>query len=166
MTLIKFQHKEIRARVIKNYIPADKPVIVFSCGNAAKALINAGLDVLHIGEYGELVPNQWFTQQDIQRYFPGHFDATSGHLSNELMLLVAKAFKKRLGELDKAEYDVPTGSGETLVCLKLAYPHIEFNAVYNMNKATEYSAGAPLNDLVQLLAKEVRGLEDVNDTDT
>jgi hypothetical protein len=44
---------------------------------------------------------------------------------------------------------VPTGSGETILCLKLAFPHIQFVAEYdNSNPATEYSADAPLSTIV------------------
>jgi hypothetical protein len=49
---------------------------------------------------------------------------------------------------------VPSGSGETLVCLKLAYPEKKFIAVYNLDAATEYSPRCPLNDFVKVMAED------------
>ena len=133
--------------------------VCFSCGNAARELQKAGVDVLHIGPHGDLIPNKWYTQAEIKRDFPQYFDATSGHLPMELMLEIAKRFRAYLQySLDDTVY-VPTGSGETLVCLKLAYPDREFIAVYDLDEATEYSIHAPLNTLVKLLAGGVNGQE-------
>lgn len=153
--LLRFEHKKIRANVIKEYIGADKPVICFSCGNASRELKLAGLNVLDISPSGDLLALRWFTINEIKQKFPGYFDATSGHLDITLMGLIGKAYKERLGELLSSPCYVPCGSGETLVCLKLAYPEVEFIAVYNLDSATEYSENAPLNDLVKVLAKDV-----------
>jgi len=153
---LTFPHKQIRAKVIRRYINSfNKKVICFSCGNAAEALENEGLFVLHIGERGVLDANVWFTQQSIEALFPDYFDATTGHLSMELMLLIAEEYKEYLGELESPVY-LPTGSGETLVCLKMVYPEIDFIAEYNLGPETEYSEYAPLNQLVQLLASEIK----------
>jgi len=152
---LTFPHKQIRAEAIKKYIKGlNKKVICFSCGNAAEALENEGLDVLHIGEHGVLDANVWFSQQSIGYLFPDYFDATSGHLNMELMLIIAMRYKEYLGELSSPVY-LPTGSGETLVCLKLVYPEVDFVAVYNLGPETEYSEYAPLNPLVRALASEV-----------
>ena len=153
--LLTFPHKQIRSKVIKGYISGNfDKVVCFSCGNAGRALENEGLDVLHIGEEGVLTPNKWFTMQEIAHFFPDYFDGTSGHLSNELMQLVGDAYKEYLGELPEVVY-LPTGSGETLVCLKMAYPDVDFVAVYNLGKETEYSEYAPLNKLVELLSYDI-----------
>ena len=153
--LLRFPHKKIRSEVIKEYIDGDyDKVVCFSCGNAARALEDVGLDVLHIGEEGCLNPLKWFTMKEINHYFDGYFDGTSGHLSTELMLLIGEAYKDYLGELPNLVF-IPTGSGETLVCLKMVYPNTDFVAVYNLGKETEYNENAPLNTLVQLLAYDV-----------
>ena len=92
--------------------------------------------------------------QEIKNRFPTYFDATSGHLNIELMQQIGKKYKEYLGELPSKVY-VPTGSGETLVCLKLVYPKTKFIAVYNLGKETEYNENAPLNTLVRLLSEEI-----------
>lgn len=129
--------------------------VCFSCGNAAQALIDAGVDTLHIGAKGALTPNHWFKQNEIARTFPGYFDATSGHLPMELMLAIAAAFKSHLKDSLEDVVYVPSGSGETLVCLQLAYPEKKFVAVYNLDNATEYDDNAPLNRLVDILAFDI-----------
>lgn len=154
--LLRFPHKKIRALCIKEYMLMSgyKRAVCFSCGNAAHALENVGVDVLHIGEHGVLEPKQWFSQADIEKAFTGYFDATSGHLPMQLMNGLAREYKCVLGALPGRVY-VPCGSGETLVCLKMAYPETDFVAVYNIDSATQYEAGCVLNDLVRLLACEV-----------
>lgn len=158
--LLRFPHKELRAAVIKKYIAEagyDK-VVCFSCGNAAAKLEEAGVDVLHIGAKGVLEPHKWFTQAEIAKVFPGYFDATSGHLPAELMVRLAKVYKAYIGRIQGDTVYIPTGSGETLVCLKMAYPEKQFVAVYNIDKATEYDIDAPLNAYVRATAAAIIGI--------
>lgn len=153
--LLRFPHKRIRAQVVRKYMEGVYTrAVCFSCGNAATELEKAGVDVLHIGAHGVLAPNKWFTQAEIKHTFPEYFDATSGHLPMELMDALGKAYAEHLGALPETVY-VPSGSGETVVCLKLAYPHTHFVAVYNIDEATEYSPGCPLNALVRLLCDDI-----------
>ena len=157
--LLVFPHKLIRSKIIKNYIKGNyDKTVCFSCGNAGRALEELNLDVLHIGEEGTLTPNKWFSMKEINHQFHEYFDATSGHLNIELMQLISKEYLKYFGEnkfKPNEEVYVPTGSGETLVCLKMAYPKTRFIAVYNLGKETEYNPQAPLNKLVELLADEI-----------
>lgn len=160
MNELIFNFKEIRSKVIKKYMQEagiDKAVC-FSCGNASKALINAGVNTLDISPTGELVANKWYTPAEVAHTFPNHFDATSGHLPLHLMIDIANAFKNELGKLAEDKYLVPTGSGETITCLNIAYKDIEFVPVYNKDAATEYSDQAPLNHIVLNTAKEIKGL--------
>lgn len=154
---LRFPHKRIRASEIKKYMKAAgyKKAVCFSCGNAARELQNVGVDVLHIGTQGDLVPNKWFKQEEINAIFPDYFDATSGHLPVQLMLNLAVRFREYLGNTVPDIAYIPTGSGETLVCLKIAYPEKKFIAVYNIDDATKYEEAAPLNKLVELLAYDV-----------
>ena len=156
--LLRFEHKKLRAQVIKEYLSKStryKGVVCFSCGNASRELKNAGLNVIDISPTGDFIANRWFTPSEIREVFPDYLDATSGHLSMELMNMIAERFYIELnGVLDDVNY-VPTGSGETLVCLKLAFPEKKFVAVYNLDEATEYSDDCVLNDLVKLLASEI-----------
>jgi hypothetical protein len=45
-------------------------------------------------------------------------------------------------------YQVPTGSGETIVCLRQAFPESLFLPVYNISAGTQYNPQAPLNKQV------------------
>ena len=63
-----------------------------------------------------------------------------------LMMDFARALRDELGELPPAEcYQVPTGSGETITCLRWAYPDLHFVAVYNQGRPTQFEKKAPLN---------------------
>lgn len=153
-----FPNKILRTHAIKKYmeIYGYKRAVCFSCGNASRELKLAGVDTLDISPTGQLQALRWFTMGQIHDRFPDYFDATSGHLPMECMLMVADAFKSHFKGLDiPNEINLPTGSGETLVCLKLAFPTLKINAIYNLDGATEYNENAPLNDLVKLLAEKV-----------
>lgn len=154
--LLRFDNKLIRAEVIKNFLAGKKydGVVCFSCGNATRALKKVGLTTIDISPSGDFIANHWFTPSDVAAIFPTYFDATSGHLSLEVMELIGKAFKEHLGELPNVNY-VPSGSGETLVCLKLAYPDKKFVAVYNLDDATKFDEEATLNKLVSILADKI-----------
>ena len=155
--MLKFPNKKIRAAVIRDYMKEYKlpRAVCFSCGNASRELKAAGVDVLEISPTGSLNAAKWFTMGEIKNTFPDYFDATSGHLPLECMLRLADAYKAYFGGDLPAEVYLPTGSGETLVCLKMAFPAAKITAVYNLDAATLYESGAPLNKLVALLAEKV-----------
>jgi len=125
--------------------------VCFSCGNASEALKKQGLYVFDVAPQGSLNANKWWTPEEIHKAWPDLFDATSGHLPIHLMNEIAAAFKTFLGNLPEHCYSVPTGSGETIICLKLVYPDIEFIPVYDLDPATKYEPDAPLNDLVRIV---------------
>lgn len=159
MQLLRFDNKGIRARVIAKHLREagkfDNGVVCLTCGNAANALRNEGLQVVELGAQGALKPNRWLAPAEVARAFPTHFDATSGHLPVYLMAEIGKAYKKELGALPYMAA-VPSGSGETVVCLALAYPGNKFVAVYdNEDPACVYNDQAPLNGLVALLCAGV-----------
>ncbi len=147
--LANLNQKQIRAAVIARYVKnaGYRGVVAFSCGNATAALREAGLWVLDISPDGMLAPTEkWWTPAEIHAAFPDLFDATSGHLPMYLMIEIARELKSTLGKLPEAEYEVPTGSGETIACLRLAYPSITFTPICGIGKGTEYDSRAPLND--------------------
>lgn len=146
--------KRLRAMLLHDYIGADKKYVCFSCGNTSKSLKRLGLDVLDISPNGDLIPNRWFTIQEVRETFPDRFDATCGHLSIDIMNRLSNSYKgyfKHYLEMYD-EIIVPTGSGETIVCLALAFPNKKFVARYNIDASTEYHEEAPLNKLVEQLA--------------
>ena len=158
-------NKKIRSEVIFKYCKEAhiKGVVCFSCGNASAALHKIGLDTVDISPSGSLIPNKWWTPEEIKKTWPDRFDATSGHLPLFLMLRIAEEYKMYLNSLEKTmtikkSVDIPTGSGESFVCISLAFPHIKFNAVYNMGMGTNYEKDSPLNDLIQNMANEIKGL--------
>lgn len=153
--LLRFPNKALRAQVIKEYMKEygfDKAVC-FSCGNASRELKLAGVDTLDISVSGDLLANRWFTMGEIKKAFPEYFDATSGHLPWECMMRIAQKYKEYFKELP-AVVNLPTGSGETLVCLKMAFPETEIIPIYNIDTATLYEPGAPLNSLVKIICKK------------
>ena len=131
----------------------------FTCGHAAEELRRAGLRVVGVGPAGELGARAWWPASRIAATWPHLLDATSGHLPTPIMAEIAQALRRELGELDEdVTWRVPTGSGETLVCLAWAYPHARFVAAYDDRQAaTTYDRRAPLNGLVESLAWRVTG---------
>jgi len=150
--VLEFPNKKLRARVIADYVREGgyRGVVVFTCGNAAVALREAGLEVVEIGPRGALHAGKWWTQAEIHRSWPDLFDATSGHLSVPLMGDIAKEFRAHLGDLPPGRYKVPSGSGETITCLRIAYPSLDFDAAYDNSKPeTTLDPDAPLNAIVE-----------------
>jgi hypothetical protein len=115
-------------------------------------LREAGLTVLDISPAGDLQANRWWTPTEIACTWPHLFDATSGHLPVDLMAAIGARFRAYLGDLPQ-DTTVPSGSGETVVCLALAYPNVRFTAIYGGSAATRYDQRAPLNPLVRRLAR-------------
>jgi hypothetical protein len=157
--------KRTRANIIAQYLDeTQRPlrVVCFTCGNAAKALRGCGLNIVEVGPYGALQTDRWWTPTEIAVAWPDHFDATSGHLPVWMMRDIGQALATRLvgAGVDLREHNqvaVPSGSGETLVCLATAYLNVSLVAEYdNALPETTYNQDAPLNRLVQALATEVR----------
>ena len=149
METINQVEKRIRAAVVREYMDRNGigTAVCFSCGNASRALRDAGVRVLDISPSGDLEARRWFTQEEIRRLFPGCFDATSGHLPADLMLEVAARLRQRCeGEYQTGEvYHIRAGSGETVVCLAVAFPEARFVPVFdNTAPETVKEPGAPL----------------------
>jgi len=119
--------------------------VCFSCGNASRALLDAGLYVVDVSRHGMLDARMWWTPEEIHRAWPDLFDATPGHLPAPLMVSLAEAYRKELGEMEQVEqYVVPTGSGETVLCLRIAYPGLLFVAQYDdSSPSTRFCETAP-----------------------
>lgn len=158
--MLRFPAKQLRAEVIRTYCRdaiVTAGVVCFSSGNAAAALREAGLDVVEVGPSPNamLRTDRWWTHAMIRHVFPSRFDATSGHLPAELMVLCGRAYRERLGVLGLGPVQVPSGSGETLACLAMVYPDTEFEAVYDLDDATRFDPRAPLNELVERVASRI-----------
>lgn len=140
------QRKIVRALLIKWHVETAgyRGCVCFSCGHASSALREAGLYVVDVSPTGDLLANRWWTPEEIHRAWPDLFDATSGHLPAYLMVRLAAAYRNILGTLTLPRYRVPTGSGETLLCLRWAYPKTEFVPVFDCGPGTTREPGAPL----------------------
>lgn len=150
--------KRIRAEVVRAYMERnDIPYAVcFSCGNASLFLREAGVPLIDISPQGDLTANRWFTMEEIRQRFPQAFDATSGHLPTDLMREIAERLRVELSFDTDTEYVIPTGSGESIVCLKIAFPDVFFIPQYNdSNPATEYNKEAPLNAVVRAMFNKI-----------
>lgn len=154
------QRKAVRARLIAQHIESAGlgGCVCFSCGNASRALKEAGLYVVDISPEGDLEAKRWWSTAEIRKAWPHLFDATSGHLPPDLMLHLGQALANVLEQeghqLEPGQlYQVPTGSGETLVALSMAMPECTFAPVYDLGRGTTLEPLAPLNPLVAALQK-------------
>ncbi len=154
--MIKFPRKEIRADLIAHHVrlAGYKGAVCFSCGNASAALVKTGIYVVDVSPTGALEAKRWWQPWEVARAWPELFDATSGHLPLWLMVKIADAFKEHIGELKPgATHQVGTGSGESFVCLQIAYPEVHFEPVYGLTRGTQYDKFAPLNPVVNALRR-------------
>ena len=154
---ISATEKRIRAQVIKEHMERHgiKHAVCFSCGNSSSELKRIGVPLLDISPQGDMRANRWFTQEDIRELFPEAFDATSGHLPIDMLNQIAARIRQSVSiEQATGCYEVPTGSGETIVVLSLAFPTIQFKPIYNENDSTRYEEQAPLNLLVEAVTKK------------
>lgn len=168
---INAMQKAARAVAIADYLrnTGRQSCVCFTCGNASKALRKTGLQVREV-----LKPPRWYTLAEIQLLHK-RFDATSGHISTALMLAVAYNLGEAIGKSHlRAEYEtaiengtpviIPTGSGETLVTLKMIYPLLKVVPAYNLDDSTQYHPKAPLNSLVLALAYQHEVLDYSDDS--
>lgn len=127
-----------------------RSVVCFSCGNAAGSLRDRGLDVIECGPgpHADFRPDRWWTPAEIREGWPGRFDATPGHLDAAMMSRLADRFRRHLADRPGPLEYVPTGSGETILALGIAYPDVRWVAVYNLDHATRFHCAAPLNRAV------------------
>lgn len=168
--ILRFPAKVLRAKPIAAYVvKANYPgVVTFTCGHAAEALRTAlrplGKDVLEVGAKGVLQTEKWWTPAEIRAGFPHLFDATSGHLPVPLMYEIAQEFKAYLSPVwggtrsgqvfdQEKQYVVPSGSGETILCLRMAYPDAKFMAAYDNAKpeTTRDTENVAMNALIDTL---------------
>lgn len=132
--------------------------VCFSCGNASAAIKQQSLPetvVIDISPTGVMQPNRWWSSWEIAQAWPDLFDATSGHLPMPLMVSIGQFYRGTLSSTIEMPRQVflPSGSGETLVCLAMAYPEVKWIAEYDNNvPATTFNEEAPLNALVKVLA--------------
>jgi len=146
--------KFIRAKVIHEYMreAGYTKCVCFTCGNAAIALRAEGIHVLEVGPHGFLDVHKWFTPAEIHRIWPDYFDATPGHLPAHLMVKIAM----KLREIWKDEavvemgidWRVMTGSGETIVCARWAFPNNRIIVGSDGTPATERYYQSALEQII------------------
>lgn len=149
--------KRLRAAAIAAYVreAGYRGVVAFSCGHATAELKRTGLYVVDISPVGDLAPTRWWTPAEVHRAFPDLFDATPGHLPAPLVADIAERLKAHIGYLPAGTtYDVPTGSGETITALSLAYPACHFRPRYGADPATRREERAPMNPYADRLAAD------------
>ncbi len=111
MKLLPLPNKRIRAEVIKDYY-GDARLYCFSCGNATRALQEAGTKVTTIEG-----ADRYISPKMADKIFGG-VNVTSGCLIPQLMTKLALRYEDELLTLpDTGDVYVPCGSGETLFAL-------------------------------------------------
>lgn len=163
MILSFAQRKKLRSVIIAEHVEQSSydGIVIFSCGNASAELKKKTSKlVIDISPQGDLAPTaKWWTPAEIHRAWPGFFDATSGHLPGFLMAQIAMTIRDLPSiwleqEISEREiYEVPTGSGETIICLRWAFPKYTFIPVYNINKGSIFDERAPLNKIFEVYEK-------------
>lgn len=154
--ILEFPHKALRSEVICNYVrqSAYDGVVVITCGNAGKALKVEG-EKQGVGVTVLEQPKEWYSHERISKEFPNFFDATSGHLPMWLMQRIADKFRAYFKSegmfFEDNFYFVPTGSGETIITLRLAFPETNFIALYNYSRGSQFEEKAPLNNAVEIM---------------
>lgn len=133
--------KSIRSAIIADYVrlAGYRGVVCFSCGTASAALKSRVPYVVDVSPTGDLLPVRWWTPAEIRRAWPDLFDATCGHLPLHLMAAIANAFGVHYNGLfvDGQRYNVPTGSGETILCLRMEFPRVIFVPVWGATPGTK-----------------------------
>lgn len=107
---------------------------------------------MEISPGGDLSANRWWSMNEIRNTFPDSFDATSGHLPMDMMNQLAAEYRTTFSDIIKKgqTYTIPTGSGETVICLRMAFPKSQFIAQWdNQDPSCEYSDQAPMAQLVK-----------------
>jgi len=158
---VNLLEKKIRAEVVKEYLNyfGINECVCFTCGNSGKFLKKVGLNVITVGENEFLKPARWFEYEEISNTFKS-FNATSGYLNIVLMNRIAEKIREVIGELDENNYLIPTGSGETLFALFLAYPDKRFYPLRLGTPETRFDEGNPLNKLLNAITD--RNKEELN----
>lgn len=157
------ERKHYRAHVIRDYVQevGYKKIVIFTCGSAGRALKEElhgqNQTILTIGPGQDLETNYWWSPEQIAVQFPDHFDATSGHLAMPLLRSISAVFKHNGRYLieENTTYTIKTGSGETIVAMKMAFPKSNFIAVYGPEPPVRYEVNAPMNTLVEAVAKDI-----------
>lgn len=144
--------KQVRSALVAEHVRAGHydGAVVFSCGNASRALASTGTYVVRVAEGQDLRAERWWDAAEVHRCWPYLFDATSGHLPMPLMARLAEHIGGRLGGLEAGVYVVPTGSGETVLALRMAplYRDCVFVAEYGPEPWCSEDRWAPLAPLV------------------
>lgn len=164
--VLRFPNKVLRTGpIVQHVLNGGYPgAFIFTCGNAGKPLEKAlkavGKRYWEFGVNGNMTPNRWHTPDEIHALAPDMFDATSGHLAVPLLYRIAREFYDYFGQpvngghlKDDVNYIVPSGSGETILCLRMVYPHARLLAAYDNTKpeTTRDTENVAMNALIDAL---------------
>lgn len=151
---ISSKAKQIRACVIHEYMLQNgyDHCVCFSCGNATRALKAEGVSCISISPDGDLTANRWWSISEVRKAFANAFDATSGHLPIDVLIAIAKKYREAFSDVfvKGKEYVIPTGSGETVFCLSMAFKDIKFIAQWRKDDPScEMSVEAPMTEIIK-----------------
>lgn len=140
MIRLNFDFKLHRAILIASVFKGKKmPIVCLTCGNAAVTLrMNCDGEILELGPGVNAVmkPNKWLRPHEVAQMFPNHFDATSGHLPFWMLVILAGSLREKESKylVGEDKILVPSGSGESAVIAKLAFPRCTVIAQFDNSK--------------------------------
>lgn len=145
--------KQLRAAWIAAYCKRAgyAGVTCLTCGTTGIALIEAcrkeGLECRVFSN-----PQRWWGNAEFIEYNGTQFfDATSGHIPLFIICALGEVYREYLGEISDDEIVVPTGSGETALSLRVAYPNKTIIAQYGESAEIKRDLHAPLNSAIDAL---------------
>lgn len=112
------------------------------------------LEHWHIAPNGVFSPNRWLSPSEIRAIFPNYFDATSGHLPLDLMVRIALKLQGTYSP-PCSSLEVMSGSGETAIILKMAFPHLYIVPLWGDDEATRYEENGNLNLFLRCFFKNI-----------
>ena len=134
--------KQNRTEVIKDYLNDSRiPIIILSCGNSYRHLVEAfpdnkviGLATSHPYTGCVQLEDRYYTSRELNRLYPDTFNATPGMLPSHLYRKIGEKLYKIIHEAgwDGSPLMVPLGSGETLHSLGQVFSPDVLRGYYDM----------------------------------
>lgn len=166
MKRLPLNHKKIRAEIITAHAHGRR-IVAFSCGNATRALAEAGANLISIDAGSDLAARRYISPQKAGWIFGGAFNATSGNLPIYMIEEIAHEIKKQIGDdIAGKRIVVPYGSGELILALSYIHKIKDIIAITSdLFPPTQQDGTSPLAPFIeknfQIIKSGMRSIEDM-----